>query len=553
MYIHRRTGILILLICFAPAFVFTQNLSNAGEIHGNFQMDAQYYNTDSTIGAPAVPEKILSNGFLNLIYTKGNFSAGLRYENYLNVMQGFDPRYKGNGVPYRYASYTQEGMEVTVGSFYEQFGDNGIILRSYEERSLGFDNAFDGIKLKYSPYQGVTLKALIADQRFFFDKAGLVRGADGEFSINDIFSKCMSKIKTRFTLGGSVVSKYQKDQDPIYKLPENVAAFAGRIKVSRKKFDIRSEYAYKINDPSAVNNFIYKPGEALIVNASVYPKKGMSIMLEGKRIDNMNFRSDRTATGNALIIDYLPAMTKQHIYSLAAMYPYASQPNGEMSYQGTIRYKIKKETLLGGKYGTDVALNYSCSNSIDKTKINDSTDIQQKGTLGYKSDFFKIGDEKYFEDFNLEVGHKFSKTLKTNFMFANMIYNKEVIEGHPGTSTVYANVGVADITYMIQDEKSIRFELQHLYTKQDEGSWAMGLVEYTTPKWFCAALDMYDYGNEISSKQIHYYSVMIGFTKNANRIAVSYGKQRQGILCVGGVCRQVPASNGIQINITSSF
>ena len=172
---------------------------------------------------------------------------------------------------------------------------------------------------------------------------------------------------------------------------------------------------------------------------------------------------------------------------------------------------------------------------------------------GYKSDFFKIGNEKYFEDLNLEVGHKFSKTLKTNFMFANMIYNKAVIEGHIGTSTVYANVGVADITYMIQDEKSIRFELQHLYTKQDEGSWAMGLVEYTTPKWFCAALDMYDYGNEVSSKQIHYYSVMIGVTKNANRIAISYGKQREGILCVGGVCRQVPASNGIQINITSSF
>jgi hypothetical protein len=66
MHIYKRTGILIILICFAPAFVFAQNLSNLGEIHGNFQLDAQYYNADSTIGAPAVPEKILSNGFLNL-------------------------------------------------------------------------------------------------------------------------------------------------------------------------------------------------------------------------------------------------------------------------------------------------------------------------------------------------------------------------------------------------------------------------------------------------------------------------------------------------------
>jgi hypothetical protein len=75
---------------------------NQGELHGNFQLDAQYYNIDSLIGAPVVKEKILTNGFMNLWYTKGNFSGGIRYENYLNVMQGFDPRYKGSGIPFRF-------------------------------------------------------------------------------------------------------------------------------------------------------------------------------------------------------------------------------------------------------------------------------------------------------------------------------------------------------------------------------------------------------------------------------------------------------------------
>jgi hypothetical protein len=41
-----------------------------GEIHGNVQFDAQYYNPDSAIGALPVPEKLLMNGFTNLIYTK---------------------------------------------------------------------------------------------------------------------------------------------------------------------------------------------------------------------------------------------------------------------------------------------------------------------------------------------------------------------------------------------------------------------------------------------------------------------------------------------------
>jgi hypothetical protein len=95
---------------FTAAILFAAtNLSaqipGGGSIHGNFQLDAQYYLTDSAIGAPVVPEKVLSNGFANFIYDQGNFSAGLRYENYTNPLLGFDPRYKGNGIPYRYLTY----------------------------------------------------------------------------------------------------------------------------------------------------------------------------------------------------------------------------------------------------------------------------------------------------------------------------------------------------------------------------------------------------------------------------------------------------------------
>src|SRR5690606_12894688 len=129
-------------------------------------------------------EKILSNGFMNLCYTKGNFTAGVRYESYLNVMQGFDPRYKGTGIPFRFISFKNEGLEATAGSFYEQFG-SGLILRAYEERGLGYDNVFDGINLRYQPVKGVYLKGLIARQRTFFTYSpGIVRGLDAEFAFN---------------------------------------------------------------------------------------------------------------------------------------------------------------------------------------------------------------------------------------------------------------------------------------------------------------------------------------------------------------------------------
>ena len=122
---------------------------NAGEIHGNFQLDAQYYNPDSAIGAQPVPEKFLMNSFTNLIYTNGDFTAGVRFESYLNTMLGFDPRYVGTGFPYKYASFNRDNFSVTIGNYYEQFG-SGLIFRSYEERGLGFDNAMEGVRVKYT-------------------------------------------------------------------------------------------------------------------------------------------------------------------------------------------------------------------------------------------------------------------------------------------------------------------------------------------------------------------------------------------------------------------
>lgn len=519
-----------------------------GQIHGNFELDAQYYNPDSTIGAPPVPEKMLSNGFLNVNYTNGNISAGFRYESYLDVMQGFDSRYQGTGIPYRYFSYKMDNMEVTVGSFYEQFG-TGMIFRSYEERGLGLDNAMDGVRLRYNPYKGIYIKGIIGKQREFFSEGpGLVRGADGEVNLNELIDK-MANDKTHIILGGSFVSKYQVDQDPIYVLPQNVGASAGRINIIRNGLNLYGEYAYKINDPSTFNHYIYKPGQSLLVMTS-YSQKGFSITLDGKRVDNMDFKSDRTQTGSVLDINYLPALTLQHTEELMSFYPYATQPNGEMGFESEVQYKIKKESLLGGHYGTDLLVNFSGANSLDTVNVNDMSTTRQ----GYKSDFFAIGQETYYRDLFTSVHHKFSKQFTGTAEYAYQVYNKNVIQGQVGWPTIYSNIAVVDVTYKFNSDHALRCDLEHLATKQDMHNWASLLLEYSLgSNWFVSALDEYNYGNPNPAQQIHYFIANAGYTINASRITVGYGKQRAGIFCVGGVCRNVPASNGLTLSITSSF
>jgi hypothetical protein len=522
---------------------FCQGL-NAGEIHGNFQLDAQYYNPDSAIGALPVPEKFLMNSFTNLIYTNGNFSAGVRFESYLNTMLGFDPRYIGNGFPYKFASFSQDNFSITVGNYYEQFG-SGLIFRSYEERGIGYDNAMEGVRVKYTLLKGIHLKGLIGKQRYYFSQGpGIVRGFDGEVALNELVPSFEEK-KTKVYFGGSFVSKYEIDQDPIYVLPENVGAWAARFKLNRGGWSIYSEYANKINDPSSVNNYIYKKGGGLFVNTS-YSQKGFGINLSGKVIDNMNFRSDRTAQNNDLLINYLPALTRQHTYNLAAtIYPYATQPNGEMAYQGDITYTLKKDSKLGGKYGATILINYAAANGLNKEPV--------ASGLGYKPNYFKLGDV-YYKDFNIELQKKISKPLKFTLFYANFVYNKDVAQGKVGEGIVYANIEVLEFTYKFNDKHALRMELQGLQTKQDMGDWATIVAEYTiSPKWFFSTVNQYNYGNPNKESRLLYPIGQIGFIKNSTRITLGYGRQRAGIFCIGGICRVVPASNGATVSISSSF
>ncbi|MFB6258468.1 MAG: DUF6029 family protein [Flavobacteriales bacterium] len=339
-----------------------------GSVHGSIQMDGQYYLKDKAIGAQAVPEKTRINSYGDLRWRKGKFSAGMRYEAYHPPLLGYDQRYKGSGVPYRFARYRGDLADVTVGNFYEQFG-SGMILRTYEEKGLGYDNSLDGIRVISRPFEALQIKGVYGKQRSFWSKGpGLVRGVDAELYVNSLHDS-LKDAKTQLILGGSFVSKYQGDQNQTYNLPKNVGAWAGRFDLYHGMFSLKGEYVYKMNDPSADNNFSFKPGQGLYVNAN-YSRPGLGISLGTKSIDNMSFRSDRYAGLNNVQINYLPPLTKQHTYNLAStLYPYNTQPTGETAAMAEVHYKFDEGSALGGEYGTEIIANFSAVNAPDTTTI----------------------------------------------------------------------------------------------------------------------------------------------------------------------------------------
>lgn len=561
---HRITiaGALILI---GSGSLFAQEDQDWGTLHGNFQFDGQLYVRDEAIdpaGEFYPDERFLGQGFANFNYSKGNFRAGIRYENYQNVILGFPEGYQGEGITYRYLQFVKDGLDVTVGNFYEQFG-SGMIFRAYEERGLGLDNVMDGLRLKYTPVKGIQLTGVIGKQRVYFDKApGVVRGIDADISINDLIPSLSDNL-WRFTVGGSFVSKYQFANDPFYNLPENVGAGAGRFTIQRGGFIWNTEYVYKANDPGADNGNIFRDGQGFLTSLT-YTTRGLGIIANYKRIDNMAFRSDRNGKEFEAFINYLPPTTKLHTYALPALFPYATQINGEIGTQLQLSYNFQRGSLFGGKYGTLVSVNYADAYSLYKEPVGENIPIGEAGTDGFSSEWFRRGQVHYYTDFDVEIRKKISKEWKLIATYYNFVYNKSVLEdgvadqvimNNPDVQEVaLVNAGVLELIYNFKPQHSIRMELQGAFSEQYRGDMAMLLLEYGwSPHWFFSVQNIWNYGHTDESLRLMYPIGSVTYYQGQTRIQVSYGRQQAGIFCVGGICRVVPPSNGLSLSVTTNF
>lgn len=553
--------------------------NNRLNISGNAETMFQYLNEDKDIGAQQPASKALLNTFVNTFITYGNFRAGLRFESYLPRIQGYPSNFDGTGLGMRYVGYGNKFIDITVGSIYEQFG-SGLALRAYEDRALGYDNMLDGARVIIRPTNGITLKGVYGKQRLAFNNNiihsdGIVRGFDGEIHFNSLLKK-MKDSPVDFSIGGSFVSKFQRDNNSNLILPQNTGAYGGRAKIAVKGFTLDGEYIFKGQDPSEDNGYIYNKGFATVINAG-YSRKGLGILFSAKSVDNFSYRSDRTQQLQNVLINYLPALTKTHTYNLvSSLYPYATQPTGEVAFQGEVLYTAKKKTKLGGKYGWSLNANFSTAYmpKRDTSGINplDSTGV------AYKTSLFGIGKTKLWQDFNINFYKKFSKLFNLRVSYFNMELNNDVATVAKETGMIRSQVMVVETGFKFKNRQSMRVELQGLMVNRrdangkdvgffksgkavDKGDWATILVEYTfNSHWFVSVMNQMNFGNGNLSKLkngkqkiIHHPYFSVGYIQGATRVTASYGRQRAGLFCVGGICRPVPASNGLTLSITHSF
>ncbi len=515
---------------------------------GSVMSDILIPQDDEKIGTAKTDDWAQTNTYADVNLMSKYLDAGFRFSFLKFPLPGYEADFKGWGIPYYYAKLHFDKWDLTGGHYYDQFG-SGFIFRTYEERSLGVDNPLLGARVGFKPVKGVSLKVLSGVQRRYWEhNKGLVSGADLELGLEELIPS-IGEGGGVLTIGASWVNKYEKEDevmvDATHRLhmPEFVNAFDVRVNFQHSGFGILAEYANKSEDPSADNGYIYRRGSVGMLSAT-YSRSGMSVLLQAKRSDYMSFRSRRGQTGTSSFINHLPAFAMDHTYALAALYPYATHPDGEWAFQAEAGYNFRRGTTLGGKYGTNIKVNASHIRSLDR----DENATAAMGSNGQGSAFWKMGDTKYYQDINIQLSKRLSKAVTLNAMYMNQYYNKTIVEGHGGM--IHSNIIVLDTKARITRKLTTRLELQYLNTHDDEGNWLQGLLEVSVlPHWMFTISDMYNSGET----NLHYYNGAVTFNTGAHRIQAGYSRTRAGYNCSGGVCRWVPASRGVNISYNFNF
>lgn len=485
-----------------------------------------------------------SNNYLKVDYYNGRFSAGTQVEGYFPYLVGYPSNLNNMALSNLYVNWKDDSYSITVGTFYDQFG-SGLLFRSWEDRTLGLNNAILGARATYNFKEYIALKVLWGIPRMgtgndngeFFG-FGLtktnVAGADLSVSLADIFD--MESIG--LAIEGSVLNKHEAISGTYtergYK--PNTLGWSGRVNFEYDGFFAKGEYVnpgrqmlIPVNPPVKANAQLIEMG---------YNGRGLGVTVTGRRMQQMLQKAsifdneNRRYSNN--VLSYRPAMTTQYTYMLTTLHPYNPEIGdqrfpGEIGGQIDAFYNFRRGTKIGGKRGMKIHANFSTYYSLNE-------DCKAKGGTFL------------FRDFSFDVEKQWTKKFKSTLLYSMQNYNKTSTES--GRHIGLSHIIVADLLYKFTPKFSTRMELQYLSSEGDRKDWMAGLLEVNlAPHWSVFASDMYNHGDS----KVHYYNAGISFAMNHLRVAAGYGRYRAGFICSGGVCREIPAYTGANLTLTASF
>lgn len=551
------TGLLLISL-------FSFKTKAQGHLSGDLMVNFNVYDKDTIIGTNTTQynhELTSSEGWLFLNYRIQDWEFKVRYDFFhnsplLNPQEAFTDE----GIAFYQVSKPIGKLDITGGYFYDQIG-SGIIFRAFEDRTLGLDYAIQGLRLKYNFSDNFRIKAFSGRQKYRFDlQPPVINGLNIEKDFNigkkvQMYSGVgiINRTLPQETMDLIVEEIKTYDYEDRFIPKYNMYSYTLYNTLNYKALSWYVEYAGKTKEAirnEAGDKLINRDGYALY-SAINLGFKGFGISLQYRKNKTFILRTSPYATLLEGVINYLPPITQQQSLRLPARYSPQPQAFGEEGYQMEITYSPNTNNTL--------TLNMAYVNNGRDARLFSAPIIALDKLQGNNEKKDSKAKKLYHEIF-LNYYRKWNDNFKTNLGIQSVNYDREVYQGKPGAKLVKSVAPFSEFIYRLDRRKSLRTEIQYLFTDQDLGDFFFGLVEFNiAPKYSISVSDMINTHPRHDSKElpdhdlVHYYSINGVYRIRQTRFSLGYVKQVEGVVCTGGICRVEPAFSGLRFGLITNF
>ncbi len=485
-----------------------------------------------------------------------NLTIGLRYE--LSDPSEVGPNFQG--IRRRWIEYNKDGLELQAGDVYALYG-RGLAVNMFESRPLNYDSWLDGFSGSYSKNFATLVPDLkpslavsaIGGNKLFFDIDTLrpamnisARAINGQIGL---WSK-------KITVGASFIQAFTSTSRSIFGTPQfthrevnqpeiYVSFLAGPLDGFFGFTEERSTLSVVRNTPDSVRHI----GKGKYGSLS-YSGEEFGITLEYKDYEYFVHAIDNPYAEyfGKLPLSSPPEVYKEFTYTSLTRTTHAVNFNDEIGFQVEANITAIPDLTL--------TLNAAASSRHYKRETDSNFKITQVDKVSALPEFDNVAYYPFWEafiegeysfgdlDYIKAFAHRRSDVIAFSGEEADI--KRSTTFGVKGQfATQEAQSVVASVEYQKMFDSQSRREDEHPENLYVVGQYSLpsltfgGIFDFST-----------DYGQRRHIWPQAFVSTRIG---GAHTVLVSYGAERGGINCTGGICRFVPEFDGFRLTITSQI
>jgi len=481
-------------------------------------------------------------------------TLGIRYElsDPSEVGQNF------TGFRRRWIQYQRDGLEVQAGSTFALYG-RGLMVNMFESRPLNYDTWIDGFSGSYE------LKA--TKDEIDFQPSLKVSAIGGNLTFIPVVDTNAADQNIKSQAINSNIGFFNK------KLNIGIGFVQAFVNIDGTSFGNTVTTSREVNQPEVNLSFITDNFEGFIGftemrsiitqyrgNPLVYTTKGQGVY------GSLSYTAeDFGITGEYKDYRYFVHKEGADYESYLSKLPISSPPEvyKEFTYTTITRttHSVNFDDELGFQLEANITaipdINLTLYGAASSRHISSSTDSVEKSSVSGMPEF---SDPSYFPfwEYFAEVEHDFGDLDYLKGFF----HQRSDVIAYNGEEADMKRSTTVGLKFQYQTTKSqsllTSIEVQDMYDSQrSENDHKLMNLLFIAQYSFNPLITFggqYDFSTWYE-KSRHVWpqvftSVRIG---SSHTLLVSYGAERGGLNCTGGVCRVVPAFEGFRVGLTSQL